>query len=1074
MKSTLKSLFILLLAAFTFGCTPEAVHVERVTLDTTSITLFEQETYQLKAVVSPSNAANQLVLWTSDNSSVATVTQDGLVTAVSSGIATITVSSDEFGRTAECSVNVVPRNASSITLDVSELTLHELEQYIFKPSLEPKSADTKTLVWSSSDPEVATVSAGVVHAIKAGQAVITAASEDGKAKAECALTVVCDVKGVKFEDHSYTMKIGTTLQLAEHVHVYPDRASNKELAWESSDSKVATVSDGGEVKAVTSGTAQITVTTKDGSHTDVCTIEVDIAELKLNATSLNMVVEDVFDLIASEPSGAVVSDVSWSSTDPSVASVDDKGHVVAESAGDAVICATTLKGGHHAFCTVNVRNKVESITMNKHSADIFIGETLSLSVTLDPKEAEEYVKIVWKSSNEQVATVDQNGKVTPVGKGTAVITASTTDGKVHDECSVKVTQPVTSISVSPKSLLLWTDGESGKVTVSIGPDDADDKSYNVDYATNAVRDVVSFTRSAQTITVKPLKVGKTKLEVAPQARLDFNVYTSFEVEVRAHVASVSIKGEESRLMNVGATLQLETDVHPSDAYDKTVTWASDNTEVATVDSKGKVTAKAPGSAVITVTTKDGEKTASCTVTVAQPVSSVSVTPTTLTLTEGDTGELTATVEPKEADQAITWASNKTSVATVAEDGTVTAVSAGEAVIIATSVADPSKTASCKVTVNAKIIHVSSVILNPETLEMYVGDTKELGYGVTVLPRNTSVGVKRTLTWKSSDRSVATVGDSGLVTAVGVGTTTITCTSDDNSEAFDECVVTVSLPPVAVESITLSKTSATMAYSSYLRLVATVLPEDATNKELTWSSSNTSVATVDNTGMVTAKSKTGTAVITVKSVDNESIQAQCSISVIPQVVPPSGISINPRSLSLYVGQTKKITATVSPSNVTDKTVVWTAAGGTYVMVDQQGNVTGMKPGNTNVTAATAGGEYTTTARITVSVNAVTSIDISHPNGITLRVGEEFDLTATPIAEDRTADPSYPAISWNSNSSSVATVDQTGHIKALKAGTATITVVSVNNTSVKATCRVTVVDSTAGDNGHEGVGFEDWNF
>ncbi len=1084
MKTTFKSLFILLLAAFTFACEQEPVHVSRVNLDFDTYTLVVQETFQLTATVSPSNAANSLIRWSSTNGDVASVNQ-GLVTALAPGDTWIIATSDEYGYSDMCHVFVNSPDASSITLDVSELTLHELEQYILKPSLVPDNANTKSLVWSSSNTEVAAVSAGVVHALKAGSAVITVSGENN-VMAECAVTVVCDLLGVRLEDHDFSMKIGETIKLGSLVHVYPDRASDKSVTWSSSDTRVATVSEAGDVTAVSSGTAEIRVTSVANAELyDVCTVEVDIADMVLNATSLDMVVEDTFDLVASEPSGVPVEGVSWTTTNAEVASVDGSGHVVALSAGSAVICATTQKGGHHAFCTVSVRNKVDEITMSQSSADLLIGGgDLALSVELVPKEAADYVTIVWASSDETVATVDQSGKVTPLSSGTAVITASTTDGKVSDKCTVTVTQPVTSISLSPETQVLWTNGEPnvGTVTVTLGPDNAEDKSFNADYSNTASRSIVRFSISGQTITVEPLKAGMAKIDVAPAVRIDFHLYKSFVVEVRTHVESVSIDGEESRLMNVGETLDLKATVLPADASDKNIkSWGSDNTDVATVDSNGKVTAKAPGDAVITVTTIDGEKTASCKVTVAQPVTGVTLDRTSLTFTEGDPSQtLVAAVLPKEADQGVTWSSSNTSVATV-EDGTVTAVAAGSAVITATSTADSEKKATCTVTVNAKIIHVSSVTLSPNTLELTVGESKEIK--VTVGPSNISPGVSRLLFWRSNNNSVATVDNYGKVTAVSAGTATIRCISEDNEEAFDECVVTVSLPPVPVESITLSKTSATIGYGDVLRLEATVLPDDATNKEIEWTSSNTAVATVDQTGLVTALRKTGTAVITAKSVDNPTILAECSISVISQVVAPSGISIIPRNFSIYVGQTKKIQGTVSPSNATDKTISWEPAGGTYVIVTNvvmsngtsTAYIQGAKPGNTNVSAWTAGREYSTTARITVSVNDVGSIELSNPNGITLKVGEEFDLTATPYGVDRDADPSYPTLRWSASGGVVA-VTHTGHVVATKAGKGVITVSSTNNTNgnVSVTCPVTVIDGGASDNGHEGVGFEDWNF
>ena len=1092
MKKTLRTLAILSFVAFACTCTPEQVHVERVTLDATSVTLLEQETCRLTATVSPSSAANALVLWSSDNKSVATVSSDGLVTAVASGKAIITATSDDFGRTAECTVTVVPRNATSITVDPSELTLHELEQYILKLNLVPENADASGIMWASSNTEVASVSSGVVHALKAGSATITASSKDGDVKGECALTVICDVKGVKFEDHSFTLTQDETLKLAPLAHVYPERATNKELTWSSSDSNVATVSQEGEVKALAYGSTVITVTTKDGGFTDTCTIDVDMGAMTLNETALNLVVEETFDLVAKTATeGVTISDVNWTITDGKIASVDKNGHVIALSAGDAIICATSLKGGHHAFCSVNVRNKVESITMSKKEIELYIGSnSYNLSVALVPEEAAEYVKIVWKSSDENVASVDQSGRVTPVGKGNATIIASTTDGKVSDNCKVTVRQPVTSIKVTPASSVLWLGDEKSSLTVEIGPEEADDKSFNVKFARTSADDVVKFTPDGTIIWLEALKVGTAKLEVIPSLRLGYE-YATCDVEVRAHVKSVSIKGGNDPV-SVGKTCQLEAVIDPSDAYDKKVTWKSSETSVATVDSKGLVTAIKPGSTVITVTTDDGKKTASCTIKVSQPVNSVTVTPSSLTLTEGETGSLSAVVKPSDASQNVKWETSDGSVATVNSNGKVTAVGPGDAIITAISSEDSSIKDYCNVTVKAKVIHVSSVDLQPKTLELYKDD-QYTRFEVTVLPQNTSQGVDRGLEWDTSNKSVVTVDAVGNLTAVGVGTATITCTSKDNKDAHSECVVTVSLPPVPVESIELSRTSVTLEYGTTTWLTATVKPDDATNKEVTWSSNNTSVATVDSqSGMITAKQKKGTAVITAKSADNPSVTAQCTVTVVDKVVPIKGLTISPLNMSLYVGQTKKITATITPADATDQTLEFNPAPGARVVVDQQGNVTGKNVGDTKVTVyAGVNHDYQVTCRITVTSNRVSSIDVSHPNGIKLTVGEEYDLTATIIGYDSTAAASYPSVKWTSNSTSLVTVTNSGtyttggtssrvtvtnsgHVKALKPGTAIITVTSNESSGIYAECPVTVVDGSTGSQGSEGVGFDDWNF
>jgi LPXTG-motif cell wall-anchored protein len=171
------------------------------------------------------------------------------------------------------------------------------------------------------------------------------------------------------------------------------------------------------------------------------------------------------------------------------------------------------------------------------------------------------------------------------------------------------------------------------------------------------------------------------------------------------VTGVSLD-KTSLTLTTGKSGTLTATVAPANASNKAVTWASDNTSVATVDQNGKVTAVSAGTATITVTTVDGSKTATCTVTVEDeivtvPVTGVSLDKTSLTLTTGKSDTLTATVAPANAsNKAVSWASSNTSVATVDQNGKVTAVSAGTATITVTTV-DGSKTATCSVTVELK-------------------------------------------------------------------------------------------------------------------------------------------------------------------------------------------------------------------------------------------------------------------------------------------------------------------------------------------------------------------------------------
>ena len=251
----------------------------------------------------------------------------------------------------------------------------------------------------------------------------------------------------------------------------------------------------------------------------------------------------------------------------------------------------------------------------------------------------------------------------------------------------------------------------------------------------------------------------------------------------------------STSIQVGGTETLTATVSPKDAANKKVTWKSDKPEIATVDANGKVTAVKAGTATVTVTTRDGGKTATCKVTVIE--TSVAVTGVTLNKTElildtGGSETLTATVAPADAtNQKVTWKSDKPEIATVDANGKVTAVKVGEATITVTT-EDGGKTATCKVSV---LPSVKKVTVEPATLTLGKKKSYTLKATVEVSGSGTDTGV----TWTSSDETIATVDATGTVTATDkVGTVTITATSVVDPTKKGTCTVTVSADQVGIE------------------------------------------------------------------------------------------------------------------------------------------------------------------------------------------------------------------------------------------------------------------------------------
>ena len=353
-----------------------------------------------------------------------------------------------------------------------------------------------------------------------------------------------------------------------------------------------------------------------------------------------------------------------------------------------------------------------------------------------------------------------------------------------------------------------------------------------------------------------------------------------KVEVYVPVAGVQIQPKGGITLTVGQTYTLKASISPSDASNKKVTFKSDNPGVATVTSKGKVTAKKAGTAKITVTTDDGKKTRTCTITVTDKPK-VQLSKTSLNLTVGDSETLTATVSPAGSNQTVTWASSDTSVATV-KDGLVTAVKAGKATITCTATNGTSDTsddvkATCEVTVKDDVIAVTGVSLSQKTLSLKVGSSATLT--ATVAPTDAT---DQAVTWSSDKESVATIfaGTDGKATiyAEGAGEATITVTTNDGSKTAT-CVVTVTDtdPDIAVTGVTLDQETLILDTGGTATLTATIAPEDATDQTVTWSSDKESVATVDKNGKITAVAA-GEATITVKTNDG-GFTATCKVTVL---------------------------------------------------------------------------------------------------------------------------------------------------------------------------------------------------
>ena len=432
------------------------------------------------------------------------------------------------------------------------------------------------------------------------------------------------------------------------------------------------------------------------------------------------------------------------------------------------------------------------------------------------------------------------------------------------------------------------------------------------------------------------------------------------------VTGIKLSQNKAQL-NKWNRLNLEFTITPEDADNKEVVWTSSDSSVARVDNYGSVLALKDGVATITVTTKDGGFTDTCEVTVGNggvpetvKVTEVDITNNSLFLNAGETTQLSVVVKPENAtNKKIEYSTTNANVATVDANGLVKAVGEGRAYIYAKSADGPSDSVYVYVRKSVtpqppKEVKVTNVSVDRRYLTLEEGENYTLT--ATVSPADAT---NKTVNYSSSDSRVATVDANGNITAVKAGSAYIYAKSVDGPYAYSYVTVKAKAAPqppaeVKVTNITLDTRYLRLDAGKKYELNYTVYPYNATDKTLTWTSSNEDVATVEN-GVITAIGR-GSAYITATSTNG--VQTTCYVDVYGEAKPVkvTGIYFSDRQLGLKVGETKAASVLFTPNNATNKSVTYSSLNSSIARVDENGNITGVRPGTVYIYARSVDGPY----------------------------------------------------------------------------------------------------------------------
>ncbi len=743
------------------------------------------------------------------------------------------------------------------------------------------------------------------------------------------------------------LAIGDTATVqAQPVTASGSHVTGQTLFWSTSDPTIATVTQGGKVTGVAVGAVNIDASTAGVSPTHparVVVVSVPVAKVIVAPSSVTMRVGDAFQFTdtTKDASGNVLTGrtVVWSSSDTTIAPVDQAGLVLAKALGTVTITASSGKASGTGSVTVSLV-PVKKILIAPSSPSVIVHDSTQLSATTEDSVGNVLTGrvITWSSSNAAVSTVDANGVVTGVKVGVDTITAT-----------------------------------SGSATAS-----------------------VPFTVQAVPINAVVISPQSSNLLVGQQQTLTAEV----------------------------------TDNSGNPIAGSTVTFSSGATGVATVTATGPLTATvtAIGSGQATITGTSGTKSGTATINVAiVPVASVTVTPTTDTVTLGGTVQLTATLKDSAGNtltgRTVTWQSLNTGVATVSATGLVTSVNVGTAVIKATS---GGSQGLAEVTVNQ--VPVGSVTISPQNDTVSIGAQKQLT--ATVVDANGHTITNPAVTWSSPTPGIAIVSSTGLVQGVATGTAQIIAASGGKADTNTTLVV-----PATVATVNVSIGSSTIAVGGTTIVTATskdgnsnVLP----GRTVVWSSGGTGTASVsaggvDPTTQLDTATVTGVAIggpVSITATSSNNVQGSAQVTVATAI---NHIQLTPNQFTINTHSTRQVTAQAFPVSggpISGVVFTWTTkSGGTIAAVDANGNVSGVGPGNDSVYASAQG----VTGSATVTVNQVPAATViivpassTMPNNSSLPLGDTVKDAAGDTLLNRT-------VTWKSSDNTIATVSATGLVQ-----------------------------------------------
>ncbi|MDD3382668.1 MAG: Ig-like domain-containing protein, partial [Bacilli bacterium] len=958
----------------------------------------------LIAVERPYNT-DAVVNWSSSDETKATVDNEGVVNPLQKGIVEITatlVSNPVISKNYRIYINDI----TTVNMSISAANNTVASGATLQLHANFSSTYYSEIKWVSTNTSLATISStGLLTALSAGNLVVVAyAGYEDEFSATYVITVTGEVaKPVITITGENSIFVGEATTLSATVSL-----GSPIFSWSSSNPFVATVVNGivygmsvGQVTIITSLTSDSSVF---ATH-NILVMSPNTGET-ISITGFNELL--VSKTITLSATCSVEGSISWASSNKNIATVDSSGVVTGVAAGVVDIIAyltsdPTLITSYEIEVFENQEGLTQKIIIG-NDTDVDLGEELQLSYSLN--FTDETIVVLWSSSNTAIASINSSGLLEAHQIGIVTITAMIEGSSIYDEVEIQILDVVRTISLTGTANQI-TVGSTAQAVVTVTP-------KNATYSFSSEDDSIATVSSTGLITA--VKGGFVDITVT----LDEDEEVLDTIEIYIVPTSIMLIRPNSYLYT-GSTMQLS--LVPEGVV---VSYESNHTSMATVSSSGLVTGVSEGSVVITATLTANP-------TISSTVTLLIVTAPTITITGPNEVVLANTINlivDCSEEGTIVWESSDTDKALV-NNGSVLGLAVGSVIISAYLQTDPSVIATHEVEV------VLEGSLPTGTMTITGGNQIIKGNQITLKAECSITG---TIAWSTSNSNIAFVNN-GVVYGVASGTVSITAylVSDSGVMATHNITVLESGPGT---TITITN-SANMVVGNTRQLGYTISPVNSSAVVL-WDSSNTSVATVSSTGLVTAV-LAGTVII-YATIEGTSVVSSVNITVTDTEVVTVSIT---GAHDVNIGDTVTLLATASNGG----SVTWSSSNSNVAIVNS-GLVLGVAVGVVNITATLSTDPLIyATHQITVLDNSSANPDVYITNSKSITVGEDLQLGYV-------IDPATPGatVSWESSNSAVASVSSTGLVQGISIGTVTIyLIVNISGDEIVAFSNITVTEA-----------------